>query len=211
MSALTHVFRCISYHSLRAMALRLIPSLSWRHHGIGVLQGYIAEDTDPEIRLHIWHPDLIKSGMDKSGDIHDHRFDLVSHVLVGAVVQDEIFAEPGPGGDHTTLILTHARAAKDNAYYGPTVPTGERFFVRSNPIMVTEGHSYKFPARHFHRSPLTGQIAVSCVEKYNQSDIPARVLHPVALEPVMAFGHDMDYGLVTRIIAEAIGALERVK
>ena len=58
MSALTTVTKTANTQTLRALVERLLPSLEWRHHGIGVLQGYVREDADPEIRVHIWSRDL---------------------------------------------------------------------------------------------------------------------------------------------------------
>ena len=98
MSALTTVTKTANTQTLRALVERLLPSLEWRHHGIGVLQGYVREDADPEIRVHIWSRDLARPGMEASGDVHDHRCDLVSHVLVGRVVHEEWFAAPDVAG-----------------------------------------------------------------------------------------------------------------
>jgi len=87
---MTSVEKTRSTQAMRAMALALFPQMQWRHHGIGVLQGYVAEDVEPEVRLHVWATELVKPGMAESGDIHDHRFDLLSHVLCGQVGHEEI-------------------------------------------------------------------------------------------------------------------------
>lgn len=206
MSALTKVERCAALPSLRAMALALIPSLSWRHHGIGALQGYVSEGDAVETRIHIWDPRLVKPGMAESGSVHDHRFDMVSHVLMGTVGHEEWFPTWSPFGPYTIFALTHARAAATTKFHGPITPTGERCFARVNPIFVTVGHTYRFPAQTFHRSPVPG-FAVTVVEKHNQRDVPARVLHPSDRDPVMAFGHDMDAALVGAVVAHAVESL----
>lgn len=202
MSALTKVSPLSSWHSLRGLAAAMLPSLSWRHHGIGVLQGYVAEGEAVEVRLHIWSPRLVKPGMMTSGAIHDHRFDMVSHVLAGSVGHEEWFAQPNPDGNYETLSLTHARAAAESKFHGPVTPTGERFGVSCNPMFIPEGHTYSFPSGCFHRSTVPG-FAVTCVEKHRQVSIPARVLHPVALPPVMVFGHDLDAALVASLVKQA--------
>jgi hypothetical protein len=193
---------------MRAMALSLFPSMSWRHHGIGCLQGYVVEHVEPEVRIHVWSRRLLKPGMDESGDVHDHRFDLVSHVLCGTVGHEELIPEADPAGEWGLLQLTHARAAKENAYHGPTAPLEGRFSVRRVPLVIPTGHSYHFPAGRFHRSPLLGDnVAVTVVEKHRQNDTPARILYPLATPPVMAFGHEMDWSVIGPVLYAAKGAL----
>lgn len=193
-------------NAMRAMALALLPTMQWRHHGIGCLQGYIVEDSDPEVRLHIWSRDLIKPGMEESGDVHDHRFDLVSHVLAGTVWHEELIPTPDENGDWGMLALTHARAAKDSAYHGPTTPLEGRFKVQRKSWGTPAGESYAFPAGRFHRSPVV-DLAVSVIEKHNQTDAQARILYPLAKPPVMAFGHEMDWSVINPVLDEARKAL----
>jgi hypothetical protein len=204
---LTTVTRNSANTAMRAMALSLFPSMSWRHHGIGVLQGYVVENIEPEVRLHVWAPELVKPGMDVSGDIHDHRFDLVSHVLAGAVGHQEIFPIEDPSGNWAMLKLTHARAAKETGYHGPTEALPGRFRTTRDSMVIYAGHSYRFPRGRFHRSPVLPGIAVTCVEKHNQSTDAARILYPVAKPPIMAFEHEMDWSLVGPILQRATKVL----
>jgi hypothetical protein len=197
-----------SNEALKAMALALFPSLQWRHHGIGVLQGYVVEDVDVEVRIHVWDRSLLKPGMDVSGDIHDHRFDLVSHVLCGAVGHEEIIPEEVDDGAWAMLKLTHARAAKESAYHGPTAPLPGRFHALRTAYVIESGYTYRFPSGRFHRSPVLEGTAVTCVEKHNQSNASARILHPIDVPPVMAFGHDMDWSLIGPVMQRARAALE---
>jgi hypothetical protein len=197
-------------HSMRAMALSLLDKMEWRHHGIGCLQGYVFESGEPEVRMHLWCPRLLKPGMHISGDAHDHRFDMLSHVLVGTVEHEEMIPEADPEGDYAMLALTHARAAADSNYHGPTTPLPGFYRVARNWWTIHEGYSYRFPMGQFHRSPLTGDlddIAVTIIEKHVQTDIQARLLYPVKHEPVMAFGHETDedlVGIVTSLAEEAL-------
>lgn len=204
---LTTVERNRSNEAMKAMALALFPSMQWRHHGIGVLQGYVVEDASVEVRLHVWARELLKPGMDVSGDIHDHRFDMVSHVLCGDVGHEEIFPEHADGGAWSMLALTHARAAKDTGYHGPTRDLPGRFDVRRSSWIINAGHTYRFPRGRFHRSPILSGVAVTVVEKHNQSSEPARILYPSAAPPVMAFGHDMDWSVIGPVLQRARAAL----
>lgn len=204
---LTTVDKNRGHEAMRALALALFPSMSWRHHGIGVIQGYVCENVEPEVRLHVWAPELVKPGMDVSGDIHDHRFDMVSHVLTGTVGHEEIFPHEDEGGDWSMLKLTHARAAKKTAFHCPTETLVGRFSVSRASMAIGEGHSYRFPRGKFHRSPVLPGVAVTCVEKHNQSSDAARILHPVHEPPVMAFGHEMDWAVIGPVLKRASEAL----
>jgi hypothetical protein len=55
--------------------------LTWRHHGLGMLQAELSET----LRIHIWHPKLVSPEMAWPRCVHDHRFDLESAVVIGAV------------------------------------------------------------------------------------------------------------------------------
>lgn len=200
----TELFRNPSVRAMRAMALQLIDQVAFRHHGIGVLQGYVTENCEPEIRIHIWSKVLLKPGIDVSGDIHDHRFDMVSHVLHGAVIHEELDETPDPDGDHVMMSLTHARAAAATEYHGPTTPLEGRYSVKRKRHVICAGSSYSFRQARFHHSPLhDGALAITVVEKHCQSEIPARLLYPVGKDPVMAFGHRPNQDLVKAVLLAA--------
>ena len=196
-----------SYAELRALVKLSLRQLQWRHHGIGVLQGYVSQGADPEVRVHIWSPELVKPGMTESGDVHNHRFDMVSHVLLGTVGHEEWEPIYCDDGEYTTMKLTHARAASDTKYHGPTTPTGRRLRVRRYMTTIPEGNFYTFPAGLFHRSPVICPMAVTCVKKRNQGSWSAEILHPIEIPPVMAFGHDVDKSMVERIVSAAYNQL----
>lgn len=191
-------------HALRALVLSHLDKIVFRHHGIGALQGYVQENCEPEIRVHLWSRRLLKPAMEVSGDIHDHRFDMVSHVLAGTVLHEELLPTPDPAGTHVMMALTHARAAADTGYHGPTTPIEGRFRVRRKLYQICEGFSYSFRAGKFHHSPIHGDdVAVTVIEKWRQSDAKARLLYPVDHEPVMAFGHTPDQELIRSVVEAA--------
>ncbi len=200
----TAIYKNRALYSMRAMVLPLLSTVKWRHHGIGVLQAYVREDAQPEIRIHIWSKKLLKPGMDLSGDVHDHRFDMVSHVLYGAVAHESWIETPDEKGDHEMMTLTHARAAAETDYHGPTKPLTGRYFVDRQLYLIEAGKTYTFPAKKFHRSPfldyIFNDVVVTCVEKHRQQEAPARLLYPVHTPPVMAFGHKPDASVVQEVI-----------
>ena len=209
-STTTRVTLNHSLQGMRAMARHAMRTMQWRHHGIGVLQGYLSEDSQPEVRIHVWSRQLLKPGMDVSGDAHDHRFDMVSHVLCGVVFHEELKAIAAPDGDHRMLALTHARAAADNKFHGPTEDIDGTYRVKRWLHHFDAGTTYTFPAQEFHRSPLLGgldDVAVTVIEKHNQQNVRARILYPAAHPPVMAFGHDQDAPLIRDVLERAHAAL----
>lgn len=212
MNIKTRWFKNSAVASMRGMVAKLIAydCIEWRHHGIGVLQGYIREGTGIEARIHIWNRLLLKPGMDISGDIHDHRFNMVSHVLHGEVDHVEIAAVPDDRGSFCMMALTHARAASDTNYGGPTTPIDGRYIAFPHRMTIGEGSSYYFPMQTFHKSPLTAgndDVAISVIEKHLQQDTPARILYPADVPPVMAFGHDIDPNITGYVIELAKRAL----
>lgn len=208
---LTQIFKDDAAPALSALVLQALDTLEWRHHGIGVLQGYLLEGVEPEVRVHVWSKRLLKPGMDISGDAHNHRFDMVSHVLAGTIAHEVLLPIEAPDGDHRMLALTHARAAAENRFHGPTEELPGAFLVRGAMLHIRAGYKYTFPALYFHRSPLTGRdddVAVTVVEKHRQrDDVRARILYPATHPPVMAFGHDMDGELVASVLTQAKEAL----
>lgn len=209
----THVMINHAAPAMRAMVLQAMGNMEWRHHGIGVLQGYLSEGADPEVRVHVWSRRLLKPGMDLSGDAHDHRFDMVSHVLTGFIGHEELMPIQAEDGDYRMLSLTHARAAAETNFHGPTGELDGRYRVERLMTAIKAGRSYTFPALHFHRSPLLGDpnaVAVTVVEKHRQrEDVRARILYPVAHPPVMAFGHAIDVDLMNSVLSQAAQALQR--
>lgn len=202
----TTIFENPAVHAMKALVLASLDQVDFRHHGIGVLQGYVLENCEPEVRIHIWSRKLLKPGMEESGDIHDHRFDMVSHVLCGSVEHEELLETADPNGDHTMMALTHARAAADTQYHGPTTPIKGLYSVERQRFTIHAGWSYTFKAQQFHHSPLPKDlehVAVTCVEKWQQREAQARLLYPTAKEPVMAFGHKPDKATIAEVVAAA--------
>lgn len=95
------------------LVLAIWPYLRWRHAGFGALQAYIREGDQRELRVHLWHPSLVKPGIKESGLCHDHRFFLRSNVLVGSILQTEFEVWEDIEGDWETYAVTHARKAEE--------------------------------------------------------------------------------------------------
>lgn len=170
-------FHLVELRSLAAAALR--GPLAWRHHAIGVLQAYLSEGDLQEVRIHIWHPDLV--GRDVAahgGRVHDHRFRLVSTVLAGSIGHEELSERGAADGGWAEFTVQHARAGA-----APLRKTGDKLHLESvERREVPAGVRYDFPARRFHRSFVV-EPAVTLVTKLATEEVPARVLFPVGVTP----------------------------
>lgn len=172
-------------------------NLKWRHHGAGMIQAYLT----PRLRIHIWHPTLVLPGMEHSGAIHDHRFDLMSTVLLGSLTNRELDFHP------SSQPWNQRDCRMDSLYEVYTVEcasSGKRddpvkLSDKARPlfykdVFIPEGSRYFFPKKAFHQSiPISEGLAldegyvVTLVHKLNQEDFLARLLVPEGVQPVHAF------------------------
>jgi hypothetical protein len=185
---------------LCALAARAIssPLLKWRHHGIGLLQAYLVEGHSPdtETRIHVWHPTLRLADMDDSGLMHDHRFDLESRVLLGAMHDTEIaLTEVGWTGhsapdDLNPFVIWEVQnaRAKEESGEGWVKPEVPRRYYRLERIshVYSAGSTYHYPRKKFHRSDVD-ELTVTLCTKRNQSSSPARLLARLGAIPEHAF------------------------
>lgn len=193
--------------NLCATVAALLPHLDWRENGLGVLQAYLIEGPTREIRVHVWSPLLERPGMRGNGNIHDHRFDMVSRVLVGAVNHGHV--EPVPGGSRWQMCeVVHARKAhaEKGSFDCEVIPLPGLFDAHPAPGQIGAGMVYTFPRGEFHESFAT-ELAVTVVEKRDQrSDAPARIMWPAGEKLTHAFGGPPS-GAKDRVLADAKAAL----
>lgn len=192
---------------LCATVAALIPHLDWRENGLGVLQAYLIEGPTREVRVHVWSPLLERPGMRGNGNIHDHRFDMISRVLVGAVNHGHV--APIPGGSRWQMCeVVHARKAhaEKGTFDCEVVPLPGLFDAYPGTWPIGAGTIYTFPRGEFHESFAT-ELAVTIVEKRDQrSDAPARIMWPTGQNLTHAFGGPPS-GAKERVLADAKAAL----
>lgn len=173
----TQIYKIDRPLPLRVLVAQAIPNLKWIHNGLGLLQAYISE---PELRVHIWHPSLITSQA-QYGKIHDHRFDLVSSVLLGTVYHTERILIPNDKG---SWILKIIDGSANNI--PPTL-----YDMQSISFEITEGNYYTYPKGLFH-SAEASDLAITLCEKHNFEPekpvigairINETVQHPTILGP----------------------------
>jgi hypothetical protein len=197
----TRVFEATDVWALRKLVAALLPELSWRRHGTGALQGYVHENPEHELRVHLWSPALVLPGIQESGVAHNHRFAMHSRVLHGAIQHAEWQLESGD--DFVLYDFVHARLhTEGNRAEMRALP--ERFDAVRVPIVIRAGQSYTFDRGAYHDSAPASQLAVTLVEKFDQRDERACVIAPANKPPVPAFGGgEPPAWLVARIVEEA--------
>jgi len=196
------------HRSLCLLVWKLFPQLVWRHNGIGCLQAYIKEGETDEARVHIWHPSLRTEGIENSGLIHDHRFDLTSQILVGTIAQYEYDLFEDEFGVYQTHTVVHAREAmaSSESFDGKVTALPTRYHANIHSIPIDAGSTYTFPKRLFHKSNVKG-LAVTLVTKSKQDPEPARILAPYGSPVVHAFAASLPESAWQIPIEEARAAL----
>lgn len=190
------------------------PDLKWRHHGLGMLQ---AELTD-EIRIHVWHPKLVRIPQDNFRNVHDHRFHITSFVAAGSIVDVAYDVIPATSLSRTSKhALTEVHEivnAKEQLQAEPgklTTLIGAVFTCPVTTSIYRAGDVYNIPRRTFHTTRVDS-VAVTLVHRGNFDKAQARILGPsdvvgsaiVRDDPEAAF-------LRERVLIEAIDALSDVE
>lgn len=192
----------------------VLPSLTWRHHGIGVLQAYIREQVEPEVRVHIWHPELVRPGIVGQGDAHDHRFDLESTVLVGRLFETLYIPERDNARRFDAWHVENARSAgPSRGFDGACHPVETDIGMTVQLRVHEQGTTYSLERGRFHRTSVDALAVTVCTmhEKRGQ----ARLLVPAGTEPVHAFGlhapeSQASHAIRQRFVLEAVAALHEV-
>lgn len=185
--------------------------LDWRHAGFGALQAYLYEGLERELRVHVWHPSLVKPGIADSGLCHDHRFDMRSVVLFGEIVNRDCTLTEDGAGDWEEWEVLHARAAKEKTgetFHQDPTQTGKRYRREVTDVRVPAGSGYTFAKRAFHESHVSG-LTITLIEKQNQEAVNARILAPHGHSIVHAFSTPLpsDGDVIREVLVKARGAL----
>ena len=184
---------------------RALQGLRWRQHGLGMIQAEFSE----ALRVHIWHPRLrtlpVSSFEPGSSfrEVHDHRFDLTSAVIVGEIIDVPFWAEPWdqktemtPGEPWSRWRRTkaweilHAKIQPGARAQGCSTATEHEPLGDYGACPKTEresswprypaGSVYTIPRREFHTTRLNPEVgeglAITVVHRDNFDERLARVL-----------------------------------
>ncbi len=118
--------------------------------------GFIKLNLGPKFggaRLHFYHPELIGGGIVRDDDIHNHRYDFTSHILVGELHQFEYYWQPDsfypvprhPGKTGSFIVKCKEGEPLPTRYFelGTEHLIGSQIFAADS--------AYSLPATSFHR------------------------------------------------------------
>lgn len=193
------------------------PILKWRHHGIGALQAYLpgGEGGNPERRVHVWDPRLVREGIRDCGDAHDHRFDLISHVLLGEL-PEVLYMPPGPSDAGLAGFswmdaweVQNARAAGPEKHFDGTCRyAGQSSALKPVLRVHSAFSSYSIPRGVIHATRPTG-LAMTLCEMHDKQG-QARIWTPQGKEPVHAFGPPGNFP-IQEVLQSALSMIDQLR
>jgi hypothetical protein len=165
-------------------------ALRWRHHATGLLQAYIPNDSS--MRVHIWHRGLKQND---SGEMHNHRFTLQSHVLVGSLTHERLLLTPDEeNGTHDIWDIPGASQGSNETLrlHDRTSVKGSRVSIeRTERTQFKAGDSYtlmKWDFHHARQEPDDAELTVTFVRLLDKEHgRAASLLHPSGHTPTHAF------------------------
>lgn len=175
---------------------------NWRVHGLGMLQAYVPERED--LRIHIWAPELQDPRL-VDHQIHDHRFDLISTVLTGAIINHAFDIEEDEEGPCRCYTVKHATLKE----FDPPIEQKERYRIVSELKMEhSSGEFYQFSREFFHKTTALHNehgVVITLVRRENFSRSPGRILS--MSQPPHAFSIEEDHATKARILGRALDSL----
>ena len=148
-------------------------------HGLGFLQVKLGGNQ----RLHVWHPGLPRRRCHVHSQIHDHRFDFSSTILVGTQV-NWVYADFVPtdrSATHVVYIHDGERLPTGNR---PWTPRGKLCVNRGSAERVEAGETYYMLRGVFHSTVPGGDGRVATImRKTFIGTEAARSLCEVGVEP----------------------------
>jgi hypothetical protein len=157
--------------------------MKWRHHGLGMLQG----ELDEKLRVHVWHPRLVRMDSTSYRRVHDHRFDILSAVILGHVIDVRYVVSTELPikvlmSRFSRTSMWEIKHAKIQAGVHPGCSTatdatkiGTAWVREESRSSFGAGSVYDIERRKFHTTEVTG-LAVTMVYRSNFDDRLARVL-----------------------------------
>lgn len=181
--------------------LLLSGALDPRYHaGVGFAQVYLPSGA----RLHMWHPEFPVE-QESFGLRHNHRFDMTSHVLQGAVthIPFSLVENPAAAFQRFAVLAAHHGRAED-----PQPISDQRYSIQiDRPFIYRAGESYFFPKRHYHQSA-GDAITVTLVEKSNQEEFQAEIIAPFDQPPKHGLDHNVSMSWLLSTMVGVIAGLD---
>lgn len=159
------------------------------------------------LRLHIWNPPAHPlPRQDTVNEVHDHVFDMLSHVIVGELTQRLYCFVIGLEPKEWTHELYRAVYTKSrDSRLEPTGFSGKLDVWEEFSILA--GEEYEQPAFTLHDSDPEDNCVVTVMEKTEIHNGMAHVVCPIGVEPDNSFdrataaSHEYLWGAVTAALA----------
>lgn len=187
-----------------SLLLKHDQTIKWTLHPLGFFHAASEVRIGLRIRLHIWPPTWTIPMDQRTGEIHDHIFELNSFVLTGEV-QNEIFQEDVDASSTHNLMdvsyADHKSLLVDKREQVALSTESKRTYV--------SGQIYRMPSGKLHRTSALGSPTVTLVlADSSSSSLPARVAVPLGQTPPPPFSrrplNTEEYGIVREILSLAI-------
>lgn len=138
------------------------------YFGLGFIQLKIDETT----RMHFWHPDL--DGSDFEEEVHDHRYDFTSTVLVGELTNEvyQFVPDVSHRAKHEMAFVSCEPGHDGTNNSPPMGATGH--LIHGGTYTMVAGSRYTFLNHVFHR--VRAQRAVTLLERSPKISQYARVV-----------------------------------
>lgn len=187
--------------------------LKWRHHSTGLLQAYLPNEDG--LRIHIWNRRL---KLRDSGAMHNHRFDLQSHVLVGSLTHTRLILTPDEeNGTHNVWDIPGASQGSNETLrlHDQTSVKGSRVnMAMIDTRRFEEGDSYTVRKWEFHwarQEESDDELTVTLVRLHNkETDRPASLVYPYGHQPTHAFTERPEPALMLSLVHDARLHLEKL-
>jgi len=165
--------------AVRALLARVdLATLDWKQYDLGVLRAKLGN----ELRIHIWHPSLrtLATPVARYGGVHDHRFDVTSAVVCGAITDVRYEAHPARANEAEVPDRAHGTNVEVDGFVkawqiwpslGKVNPLNLHAVTEVGRCTVQAGRSYTVPRRLFHTS-FVEDFAVTVVHRSNFDEHP---------------------------------------
>lgn len=165
---------------------------------------FIQLKIDDRFRMHFWHEDLPAFGAEE--ELHDHRYNFTSRVMVGETTHEEWYFTPANDGDMEII----EKSCKPGSEIPPRqVAVGK--VARGGTYTMARGSVYHFPHDRFHR--IRTRRCVTLLERDIVIKDVARIIKPVGAADICPFerkiGTDVLWGYIEELLREGNGQLAK--
>lgn len=159
--------------------------------------GFIQLKLNDSQRLHFWHPDLTQDVSDE--ELHDHRYEFTSKLLVGELTHQVFEFVVDPLGDHEMVQV----ACEPGKEVDPE-PISRGRIHAAGTYVLRPGSQYTFPPTGFHRT--VANRAVTLLTRGPKVAEFARVIRKLGEASVCPFAREIPEAELWDYIDDLLGS-----